>query len=548
MFSLQKSKAVTVIGLLSILSGVLLVIEWIFQIPLLQTLLPVNAPRLLIIGLGWIILGVVLLIAQFQLRKCNTAMETLNMQLEKTLQQSSSERHSLLKKLRNCNGNYQSIIAESFDAIYVLDFDGNFIETNSSMCEMTGYTRQELLKLNIRDIIDPEQLKTNPVIPFRNNYEQAVIKERRLVRKNGKVFDVEVKIKKFAENRVFVIAEDITRLKQLEIELYDAKLKFRTLGENSTVGVYIAQKEKIIYANARFAEIFGYKPYELVNNPTSFVDIIIDEDCRAIVRKNMFARYSGEIDFINYEVTGKKKDGTPNHVEFSGGRAVMDGEPTIIGTMIDITKRWKNEEVLKQYEANLQTIMETTDVAYALLDKNLKVTAFNQMAAQFVKDNYNHTLIPGDQLRDYFPAERLPQFIDSVDEVLKGNNINYEIDYPQPDGSILWYYVRMFPITNSAKEIFGLMLALSNITERKIAEDSLHAAYKKIQNQINSIKEMAWKQSHLIRSPLANLKGLISLLKDEPSDKEILKNTLAELERLDNIIIDLADDASNHDL
>ena len=185
MFSLQKSKAVTVIGLLSILSGVLLVIEWIFQIPLLQTLLPGNAPRLLIIGLGWIILGVGLLAAQFQLGKCNTALETLNMQLEKTLQQSSSERHALLKKLRNCNGNYQSIIAESFDAIYVLDFEGNFIEINSSMCEMTGYTRQELLKLNIKDIIDPEQLKTNPVIPFRNNYEHAVTKERRLVRKKG---------------------------------------------------------------------------------------------------------------------------------------------------------------------------------------------------------------------------------------------------------------------------------------------------------------------------------------------------------------------------
>jgi len=369
-----------------------------------------------------------------------------------------------------------------------------------------------------------------------------------LYAKNGKIFDVEVKIKKFAENRVFVIVEDITRLKQLEIELYDAKLKFRTLGENSTVGVYIVQKEKIIYANARFAEIFGYKPYELVNNPISFVDTIISEDCKAVVRKNIYARYSGEIDFVNYEVTGKKKDGTPNHIEFSGGRAVIDGEPTIIGTMIDITKRWQNEEVLKQYEANLQTIMETTDVAYALLDKNLKVTAFNQMAVEFVKDHYNHILITGDQLKDYFPAERLPQFLDSVDKVLKGNNINYEIDYPQPDGSLLWYYVRMFPITNNTKEIFGLMLALSNITERKIAEDSLHAAYKKIQNQINSIKEMAWKQSHLIRSPLANLKGLISLLKEEPSDKEILKNIYAELDRLDNVIIDLADDASNHDL
>lgn len=59
---------------------------------------------------------------------------------------------------------------------------------------------------------------------------------------------------------------------------------------------------------------------------------------------------------------------------------------------------------------------------------------------------------------------------------------------------------------------------------------------------------MAWKQSHLVRSPLANLKGLIALLKDEPSDQEILKNIQAELERLDKVIIELAEDAANHDI
>jgi signal transduction histidine kinase len=58
---------------------------------------------------------------------------------------------------------------------------------------------------------------------------------------------------------------------------------------------------------------------------------------------------------------------------------------------------------------------------------------------------------------------------------------------------------------------------------------------------------MAWKQSHLVRSPLANLKGLVALLQDDPSDKEVLKNISIELERLDKIIIEMAEDASNHD-
>jgi len=545
MYSPLKVKAVNVIGILSILTGVLLILVWGFNLQLFQTIVQHGALITFSTALGWIILGSVLLITQSQIKKYNTVLKTSNELLEKNVEESSSEKLALLEKLKNCKGSYQSLIEQSFNAVYVLDFDGTFIEVNSSMCKMTGYTREELLKLNITDLIDPEQLKTDPVIPFRNSNEQEFIKERRFVHKSGAILNVEIRIKKFADNRVLVIADDITRRKQLEIELHEAELKFHTLAEQSAVGVYVLQKEKIVYINPRFANIFGYEPYELINNPTSFVDIIIDDEYQAIVRKNLYARYSGEVDFVNYEVTGKKKDGTANHIEFSGSRAVIDGEPTIIGTMIDITERWKTEGILKQYEADLQTILNTADIAY---DKNLEVTAFNEMAAKFSGSQYNHVLKIGDHLKSYLRDANISRFTNDIHEVLKGDNINYEVNYLQPDGSVKWYYIRLYPIMNSSKKNFGIMIAISNITERKKAENNLHAAYERIQRHINSIKEMAWKQSHLIRSPLANLKGLVALLQDDPSDNEVLKNILTELERLDKVIIDLAEDASNHDL
>jgi signal transduction histidine kinase len=141
----------------------------------------------------------------------------------------------------------------------------------------------------------------------------------------------------------------------------------------------------------------------------------------------------------------------------------------------------------------------------------------------------------------------LPQFKQFAIDVLKGNNINYEIDYPQANGSVNWYYVRLFPITNNNKEILGLMMALYDITERKNAEQDLKNAYERIQSHINSIKDMAWKQSHLIRSPLANLKALAAMLQDQPTDTEMLEHFQSELIRLDAIIIEMADDASDKD-
>ena len=89
--------------------------------------------------------------------------------------------------------------------------------------------------------------------------------------------------------------------------------------------------------------------------------------------------------------------------------------------------------------------------------------------------------------------------------------------------------------------IFG-----SDITERKNTEHDLKSAYERIQSHINSIKDMAWKQSHLIRSPLANLKGLAAMLKEDPADNEVLDFIRDELNRMDNIIIEMADASDNN--
>ncbi len=43
------------------------------------------------------------------------------------------------------------------------DLRGNFLETNSKLCEMLGYTREELLRLNVEDLIPPEELAGAPI-------------------------------------------------------------------------------------------------------------------------------------------------------------------------------------------------------------------------------------------------------------------------------------------------------------------------------------------------------------------------------------------------
>jgi two-component system, sporulation sensor kinase E len=598
-----------------------------------------------------------------QRSKAEAEIKLMNASLEKRVKERTTEFQKSEEK-------YHSLIEHASDAIYVLNLNGNFTDVNASMCKMTGYTRDELLQLKVEAIIDPEELKTDPLPKSLKNRGQSEFRERRFMRKDGTIFNVEINVKMFADNMILVIARDITSRKKMEVELREAELKFRTIAEKSMVGVYIVQDGKFVYVNPRFAEVFGYKSEELTS--TVPVETIIDESYRYVTTENVRKRMVGEVESIRYEAMGNKKDGTTNWVEFYGSGTIIGDKPTIIGSMIDITERkkaeeelrsseqkykllfesnpmplWmiakddlsiiavndvaadlygytkdellkmrvtelrpdedtekqleryrteagsstdfgivrhlkkdrtimfvqivshdiifdgrsvrlsltkdvseklKAEESLRKSEANLQTILKTTDTAYALFDLDLKALAFNQKAIEFVKEQFKHTPEKGDRLADLFPAARLPQFMVYTKEILKGNNINYEIDYQQADGSILWYDVRLSPLTNDNKEILGMLMALYDITERKSAEQDLKMAYERIQSHINSIKDMAWKQSHLIRSPLANLKALATMIKDHPADAEVLEHFQTELARMDAIIHEMADDASDHDI
>jgi two-component system, sporulation sensor kinase E len=592
---------------------------------------------------------------------------SLSLYIIKNIKDLFKERLASNNIIKHSEEKYRSLLEHASDAIYLVDHKGNFTEVNDSMCKMTGYSRKELLQLNVEEVIDPEQLKTDPVIHGYNQPGQPVIRERRLIRKDGKVFDVEINVKMAAENKVLVIARDITDRKRTE----ELILKEKQLSDaiiNSLPGIFYLRNEngKLLRWNRSLEIVTGYSaqeieglvvrdmlaredfkildsaaekvdkggyamaeariktkggakiPFLLTGSPIIYenqhcligtgIDILsrikaeeelrlseqkykllfesnpsplwmIAKDNLSVIAVNNAAAnlygytkdellnlsvtafrpdedlgkqmegYNVELDgSIDYPIVRHlKKDGTIIFVQTIAQDIVFEGRPVRLSLTNNVTERLIAEESLKKSEANLQTILKTTDTAYALFDLELKAQAFNQKAMEFVKHEYYHLPKKGDSLADFFPVDRFPQFVSFTRNVLKGNTINYEIDYPQADGSVIWYYVSLFPITNDSKQILGMMMALYDITERKNAEHDLKSAYDRIQSHINSIKDMAWKQSHLIRSPLANLKGLAEMLKEDPSDAEVLNFIQNELDRMDSIIIEMGD-VSDYDV
>lgn len=470
--------------------------------------------------------------------KAEAQVKEMNAELERRVEERSAE-------YQKSEERYRSLIEHASDAIYVLDANGYFTDVNASMCKMMGYTRDELLQLKVEAIVDPEELKVDPLPRDFKSAEYSEFRERRFIRKNREIFPVEINVKKFMDNRVLVMARDITYRRKMETELRYSEQQYKLLFESNPLPLWMVDKGtmRVIAANEAAAKLYGYTKHELLDMSVTALRVPEGRISQMQEWKENMDN-TAERDIVHHV----KKDGTVMFIQIVANDIVFGGRQVRLSLTNDVTEKLKAEDSLRRSEANLQTILTTTDTAYMSFDTDLKLIAYNPTASDFMRAQYDHVPKEGDYLGDFMPAYRWPKLTDMVNQVLTGDHFHYEIDYPQDDGSTQWFDVRLSPLTDGGDRILGILVALFNITERKNAEEDLQSAYVRIQDHIDSIKGMAWKQSHLIRSPLANLKALSEMLKGHPMDPEILQHFQTELNRLDDIIHEMAREAAGHDI
>lgn len=201
-------------------------------------------------------------------------------------------------------------------------------------------------------------------------------------------------------------------------------------------------------------------------------------------------------------------------------------------------------ERLRDSEAKFRAAFESSAIGMALISLKGRWLKVNQRFCHMI--GYREQELLKMSFLDVIPVEDHDSHIDLMDKALTDNKPHSaEKSYRCKNGTTVWISVNIAKVLNKKGGTIYFVSQFEDITERKKAEENLRTAYKQIQQQVNSIKAIAWKQSHIIRSPIANLKGLMALLEDDPSNSEALKYINMELERLDSVLIEMAEEASN---
>ncbi|MFC1657691.1 PAS domain-containing protein [Candidatus Moduliflexota bacterium] len=132
---------------------------------------------------------------------------------------------------------YRSIFEMASDAIFILDSEGNFLEVNRAAHERLGYTREEMLSMNVADIDPPEFAARVPERMKSIMEKGQAFFESAHRRRDGTVMPVEINSRAFpldGEEIVFSIIRDITRRKAAEEKIRESEKKFRVLFETAS--------------------------------------------------------------------------------------------------------------------------------------------------------------------------------------------------------------------------------------------------------------------------------------------------------------------------
>ena len=370
---------------------------------------------------------------------------------------------------------YQNILQAAIDGFWLVDTRGNLIEVNDAYCQMSGYTRAELLQMNVVDLegmMDAAEIerRIKQIMGYGN--DRFVTRHRR---KDGTLVDVEVSTQ-FMNMRggMFVsFLQDITERKRAEEELRENESRLRETQRIAKLGYWEWNllTNEITWSDET-KNITGYTPDMGPTTAELFMSLVHPEDRAAMTKVMESAMNRVEAPDVEYRLV--RPDGKVVNVYTRvQSKKETDGKLiTLTGSVQDVTELKMAEQALVNSEVKHRALIDNLSDLILIVDEE-GINIWNSPSVRQFGLTPEETV--GRSAFEYVHPDDRWRLKEALDFVLSHPGETFKVPalvVMVPNGDLV-YFDDTFTYLPDTPGIHGIVITVHDITETKRAENAL---------------------------------------------------------------------------
>ncbi|HEY0665035.1 MAG TPA: PAS domain S-box protein [Gallionella sp.] len=347
------------------------------------------------------------------------------------------------------------------------DASGTIIECNDKFCEISGYSRSELIGQSHRVLksgIHPASYyeKMWSALVSGNTWQGEVCNRR----KNGSHYWVEASITPVLDKnglpfQYISIRTDITAIKEMEH-------KFNLELVNSLPGIFymLSPSSHFLLWNDRLEEVLQSSHDEIAHS--RILDFFDGADRNLFENTLCRAFEAGD---LSVDAVIKARDGTRTPYHFTGKPIIRDGQSALIGLGIDITGRKQAEEESRRSNEELAAIFDSSKVSIVYIRDHTMIKSNRKFEEVF---GYAPGELIGQATRKLYPDEQSHTSVVSGSALImaRGKSYHRVMEMQRKDGTRFW--ARLSGSALSADLSRGSVWTCEDVTAEHQARERIH--------------------------------------------------------------------------
>ncbi len=374
----------------------------------------------------------------------------------------------------------EMILQTATDGFCLFGLDGAIMEVNAAFAAITGYAQEYMMGMPVSALQDadhrPAIIDQIPLVLSAGNQRF----DTTIRRQDGHTAALSASLNLIdmgSQRFLFLSVRDVTEMHSAEQALRESRQMLQLVLDAIPTRVFWKDRElRFLGCNRAFAEDAGLKDQRAIVGMTDF-EMPWKAQAEAYRSADRRVISAGET-LTELEESQQRADGRRYWLRTSK-RPLRDPDGTIVGVMgtyEDVTERKQDRDRLEQSETRLQSIFNNAAAGILLLDAAGNFLHFNRHWAEML--GYEIDEVYSLDLWDVTLPEEAPLSRDNLRMLAAREIDGYTLEkrYRRKDGSAMWARVSVSGIINEADELETVVAMITDITERKQAEQAMYAS------------------------------------------------------------------------